>query len=260
MEYVHGETLRDAARGDGSSPDQTLKIASEIAEALSAAHEQGIIHRNLKPSNIMLTSGGHVKVMDFGLAKKVSRGSSSDQSDAVTQSGRAILRPIYKGTYERNDGLLSTWPNSTIEYAEYLTKWVQNFRRSVDYLETRGDIDKLAYFGTSWGGRMGAIIPAVEDRLKVSVLWLGGLASGQARPEVDQINYISRVTIPVLMLNGRFDPIEPLEAAQLPMLRLWGTPEADTRHRIYETDHRIPQNDGIKETLDWLDKYFGPVN
>ena len=53
------------------------------------------------------------------------------------------------------------------------------------------------------------IVPAVEDRLKAAVLYSGGLASGKARPEVDQINFVSRVKIPVLMLNGRYDAIEP---------------------------------------------------
>jgi predicted esterase len=106
---------------------------------------------------------------------------------------------------------------------------------------------------------MGAIIPAVEGRLKAAILWSGGLASGRARPEVDQINFVSRVKIPVLMLNGRHDAIEPYAAAQLSMFRLLGTPEADKRHVVYESGHRLPQNEFVKETLNWLDRYLGPI-
>ncbi|MDA2928246.1 SUMF1/EgtB/PvdO family nonheme iron enzyme, partial [Acidobacteria bacterium AH-259-G07] len=179
----------------------------------------------------------------------------------LVKTGRALMCPVYKGTYERRDGLTLTWPDTTHRYAEDLMKWVKDFRRSIDYLVTRQDIDvdRLAYLGSSWGGRMGAVIPAVEDRLRVSVLHLGGLASGVALPEVDQINYVSRVTIPVLMLNGRYDSIEPLETAQKSMFRLLGTSEADKRHVVYETGHSLPRNESIKETLDWLDRYLGPV-
>ena len=128
-------------------------------------------------------------------------------------------------------------------------------------IETRDDIDagRLAYLGVSWGGRLGAIIPAVEDRLKVSILYSGGLAPARGRPEVDQINYVTRVRIPTLMLNGLHDSIEPLETAQKPMLELLGTPPEQKRHVIYDSGHRMPLNSIVRETLDWLDTYLGPV-
>ena len=185
----------------------------------------------------------------------------SSRTEFILKSNRAVVCPIYKGTQERNDGLTSTWPNTSHRYAEYLIKWVKDLKRSIDYLETRSDIDinRLAFVGFSWGGRMGAIIPAVEDRFRVSVLFVGGLASGRARPEVDQINYITRVTIPTLMLNGKYDSIEPYRTAQLPMYQLLGTPDENKKHIPYETDHGVPRNAAIKETLKWLDRYLGPV-
>jgi dienelactone hydrolase len=115
--------------------------------------------------------------------------------------------PSYKGTYDRADEETFTWPTETTRFLDDVVKWGQDLRRSIDYLETRDDIDheRLAYLGTSWGGRMGAIFPAVETRLRLVILWLGGLASGRARPDVDQINFVTRVVQPTLMLNGRYD-------------------------------------------------------
>ena len=62
------------------------------------------------------------------------------------------------------------------------------------------------------------------------------------------------------MLNGKYDFTFPLEATVKPMFDLLGTPEEHKVLKIYETDHFVPKNEMIKETLNWLDKYFGPVN
>jgi formylglycine-generating enzyme required for sulfatase activity/dienelactone hydrolase len=183
-------------------------------------------------------------------------------SDYLVKSGRVLVTPIYKGTFERQDGLESTWPNKSYSYREYVVKWVRDFMRTLDYLDTRGDIDmkRIAYYGFSWGGRMGAIIPAVDDRVSVSIVALGGLAAARSLPEVDQINFIGHVKIPVLMLNGKYDSLEPVESAQLPMYRMWGTPQADKLRVAYEAPgHSLPRNESIKDILNWLDKYLGRV-
>jgi serine/threonine-protein kinase len=69
MELVEGEDLSDRIRRGPMAPDEALPIARQIAEALEAAHERGIVHRDLKPANVKVTADGHVKVLDFGLAK-----------------------------------------------------------------------------------------------------------------------------------------------------------------------------------------------
>ncbi|HMD87008.1 MAG TPA: SUMF1/EgtB/PvdO family nonheme iron enzyme [Terriglobia bacterium] len=182
----------------------------------------------------------------------------------IVKHGRAVLFPIYKGTFERGNAALAALidgDGSSHQYAELLIQQVKDFRRCVDYLETRPDIDskKLAYYGFSWGGWFGGIIPAVEERLKVSVLITAGMFAGRSRPEVNEINYVSRVKIPTLILNGKFDTAFPVDTSARPMFDLLGTPAQDKQLKLYETDHLPPRNEFIKETLAWLDRYLGPV-
>ncbi len=180
--------------------------------------------------------------------------------DFVIKNGRAVLYPIYKGTHARRVGPLP--PADSHEFKDYVVMWVKEFKRSVDFLETRPEIDssRLAFYGFSWGGMMGFIVSAVEPRLKANIFYLGGLTRGQCRPEIDGINFVSRVTIPTLMLNGRFDITFPLEINVEPAFKLLGTPDQDKHIVLYDTDHFIPKKERIKESLAWLDQYLGPVN
>jgi serine/threonine-protein kinase len=83
MEYVEGRTLRDVIRSDGPLlPERAAEIGGAVARALSSAHEAGLVHRDIKPGNIMLTREGEVKVMDFGIAR-TSTGDTLTQTAAV---------------------------------------------------------------------------------------------------------------------------------------------------------------------------------
>ncbi len=110
LEYVPGQTLAERMTKGPLKLEEALMIASQITEAVAAAHEHDVIHRDLKPSNIKLTPDGRVKVLDFGLAKAVG-GEPSEKSTTVTQLGRVIGTPAYmspeqacgKPTDERSD-------------------------------------------------------------------------------------------------------------------------------------------------------------
>src|SRR5678815_4053308 len=109
------------------------------------------------------------------------------------------MYPIYRGTFERQKELDTSMAEETVAYRDAVIQWTQDLRRSIDYLETREDIDRerLGYFGFSWGGELGGLIPAVEPRLKVSVLHVSGLLSTRPLPEADTFNFLPRVKIPI---------------------------------------------------------------
>lgn len=86
MEYVAGRTLAQLSREGPRAIEQALSYAIQVAEALEHAHARGVIHRDLKSANVIVSSSGRVKVLDFGLAKKL----VSDEVDAVTLSGVSL--------------------------------------------------------------------------------------------------------------------------------------------------------------------------
>jgi serine/threonine protein kinase len=91
MEYIAGTTLHRRLQEGRMPLSDTLHVAGEIAEALQEAHARRFLHRDLKPANVMLTQQGHVKVMDFGLAKRVADQPSADSSPSSLEVGGAQL-------------------------------------------------------------------------------------------------------------------------------------------------------------------------
>jgi dienelactone hydrolase len=175
----------------------------------------------------------------------------------IVKSGRAVLYPVYKGTYQRSDSLLTDVQDTSHFYRDHVIMWGKDLRRGIDYLETRPDISttRLAFYGVSWGGAMGALMPAIEPRIKSNLLYVAGLNFEPARPEVDPINFLPRVTIPTLMLNGRYDFFFPVETSQVPMFRLLGSRADQKRHVVEDGSHFVDRTRLIQEVLAWLDKY-----
>ena len=87
MELLEGETLRGKLDAGPIAQKQAVDWALQVVKGLSAAHEKGIVHRDLKPENLFVSKDGHLKILDFGLAKKVEAASPEEQTSAPTGSG-----------------------------------------------------------------------------------------------------------------------------------------------------------------------------
>jgi dienelactone hydrolase len=186
-------------------------------------------------------------------------------NESIIMSGRAFVYPVYKGTFERRfvEGPpLLEKPNA---HREWVIQFSKDLRRTIDYLETRKDIDneKIAYYGLSWGGRVGMIMLALEERIKVGIIFLGGFHQFHKPDEVDEFNFTHRVKVPILMIGGRDDAIFPVKTSQTPMYKLLGTSNEDKEHKIYPGAHGFltSYHRQIRsDILDWLDRYLGPVD
>ena len=93
MEYVRGRSLDTAIPRGGLRLSELLRIAIPVAEALAAAHARGIVHRDLKPANVMIGSDGAVKVLDFGLAKRIGREDGPDEHTLTRDADPALSLP-----------------------------------------------------------------------------------------------------------------------------------------------------------------------
>jgi serine/threonine protein kinase/tetratricopeptide (TPR) repeat protein len=156
MEFIDGETLRNHIHGKALPVGELLELGIQIAEALDAAHAEGIIHRDIKPTNIFVTKRGRAKVLDFGLAKLVPKGVAiADEDSSGGSSTSTSIAGIISGT----------------------PSYMSPEQVRGDALDARTDIFSLGLvlyematgrqaFG---GGTGGAIIEAVLTRAPVSV-------------------------------------------------------------------------------------------
>jgi Tol biopolymer transport system component/predicted Ser/Thr protein kinase len=110
MEYIDGQTLTNRIEGKPMRLNEVLELAVQIADALDAAHSQGIVHRDIKPANIFITHNGQAKVLDFGLAKYTAEAHSGRAATGVTSSMPTAA-----------DAHLLTSPGSTIGTISYMS-------------------------------------------------------------------------------------------------------------------------------------------
>ncbi len=168
-----------------------------------------------------------------------------DVQEFLIADGRALAVPVYAGTFERKRDRNPF--AGAAAYRDLMVDGVKDLRRSIDYLETRADIDtgSLAYFGHSQGGIQAPIALVQDARFRVAIVYVGFIPANEISAAVDPVHALPRVDVPVLMLSGEFDLI--------------GTPEPDKKHVVAPGGHFVPNDVLIRESLDWLDAYLGPV-
>ena len=181
----------------------------------------------------------------------------------MVKSGRAVAVPIWNGSYERWDDFLSQGGEQYMRSMRTrMAEWAGDLGRTIDYLETRDDIraDGIAYWGISFGSSTSLALLALEERLKAALLMLPGYTYRELPAEADAVNFVPRVTLPVLMIGGKYDYVFPIETAQRPLFDQLGTPLADKQHMLYEMGHGpFPRGQTLRDVPPWLDKYLGPV-
>ncbi len=197
-----------------------------------------------------------------GIDATVAQSFSEEQIERyayVMQSGRALVFPAYSGTFERSEGRTQQRLSDQGAVRVLIAEWAKDLSRVIDYLETRSDIDadRLAYHGVSLGATVAPIMLAVEPRFRAAILISGGFNPTNSQTSV---GFARRATVPVLMLNGRYDYVFPLETHQKPLFDLLGAAPDEKRHVLYDTGHwPLPRGASIKEIVDWLDRHLGPV-
>jgi cephalosporin-C deacetylase-like acetyl esterase len=259
--YVKSPLNERVESKDTSNPDWVRETIS-----FDAGYESERVTANLfLPTN---ARPPYQLVVYFpGVGAFAGRGSSAafqpQPRDYVVKGGRAFVFPVFKGSFERWDPFLGLLGEEYLRtFRTRMFHWRQDLGRVLDVLVARPDIDatRIAYFGSSFGGSTAFPLIGLEDRLKTAVLSPAGYTYRQMPPEADAINYVSRVTIPVLMMGGRHDYVFPLETSQKPMFERLGTPSEHKRHVVFDAGHsNFPRSDVIREVLGWLDKYLGPV-
>jgi predicted esterase len=234
----------------------TFDVIDERGRALAVL----FLPRNTKPPY-------QLAVYFPGLSAFVGRASSDNLQpgfDFVVRSGRAMLWPIYKGSFERWDTSLNLQGDDSMRALRTrMVEWREEVGRALDVMAKRKDIDmqRVVYLGVSFGASMPLPLLALEDRFKTAVLLAPGITFRTVPPEADVINYVSHVTIPVLMIGGRQDYVLPLEETQKPLFERLGTPPEHKRHVVYDAGHvaDYPRGQMLREVLGWLDRYLGPV-
>src|SRR6266478_2880098 len=170
MEYLDGQTLKHRINGNAVEIDVLLPLAIELADALDAAHAEGIVHRDIKPANIFVTKRGHAKILDFGLAKLTVAGAHAEEATAIGDATQGMT------------GAHLTSPGSTLGTVAYMSPEQVRAKQ----LDTRTD---LFSFGV------------VLYEMATGALPFAGESTG-----VIYDGIMNRTALPALRLNPKLPP------------------------------------------------------
>jgi hypothetical protein len=290
--YTQAMTIRDLTSEVDPVSDEVYKVlASQLVyrkrpittEVLAFEHE----HPNRRVEDIRLTTGAeslrlfiiipdHIKppyqavIMFPGQDAFQFKLPVENQirtrllNNFLLNSGRVLIYPEYHGAHERYEGLYEMDDaEANIWYRDAVVKWRTEIGRTVDYLETRDDmsLDKVTFWGISFGTYNPISVLAVDDRFAAALLYLGGVLEHGRPPLAASYNFVPHIKIPVLQVNGRYDPIFDFETSQNRMFELLGTPAEDKELFIFEGGH-VPSSQEQWQSIsakavDWLDTRLG---
>ncbi len=171
----------------------------------------------------------------------------------IVKSGRVVVIANYQGMFDRNE-IPKSGENARRDWYIQLTKDVS---RVVDYLETREDIavEKISYMGTSMGAFMGVFPLATDSRFQAGVLVVGGAIGGTVRNEINPTALAPFIKGPVLMLNGEFDNVFPLDSSVQPLFERVGSDDKELK--LYPSAHGIDMKLWVPYANQWLDERLG---
>jgi serine/threonine protein kinase/formylglycine-generating enzyme required for sulfatase activity/predicted esterase len=229
---------------------------------LSANDERAIAYLYLPKNSqppfqvIQFVPAGDVYGGYFTLAESVEM-----QIAPLIKSGRAVWAVVFKGFKERQyppNYVSPKW--STVKGRDELVAKATDLRRGLDYLATRDDVDKnrIIYYGYSQGSKEGIIYTAVENRYRALVLVAGSLPASHSDwlQEVTPANFASHIDVPKLMLNGRYDEVNPLKTSIEPLFKLLREPK---RQYLYDAGHSPPLEIIVPVINNWLDETVGQI-
>lgn len=173
----------------------------------------------------------------------------------LLDEGYAIIQPMYFNTYNREKILKTFWASESADYKDAIIKIGQDYKRTLDYIESRNDFDfsKMSYFGYSWGSTTSNYLLAIDDRIKAAVICVGGLMLQKSKKEVEAHYYVRRIKTPILHIIGKEDGIFGYEENYKPWKKLIGTPK--DKLKLIELDnvgHGLPWDTIIKHHSNWI--------
>lgn len=185
--------------------------------------------------------------------------------DLIVESGRAVILPLFFGMNERYAGSREMTPKAQADFTgNAVITWRREIGQIVDHLERRGDMDtsRLVAWGLSFGATVGIPALASESRFKGMLLMFGGLTDFPLPQIAKAVNYLPHITVPVLIVNGRFDPYFPNGIGQQALYDHLGTDVEFKERFVYEGGHSAwqgPLKEAVlRRSVDWLDS-IGPA-